>query len=221
MTKRTFSDEELKAMSARTRDLVDAAIDAGDKEKAKKLNHRMYAEFLTMHDLYLNWVTGLLSHVYRRHGDEALHDALSESCTVWWKPFAEQYARSSFREKAELFAWGVRGHLQPLEIEEDDEKVVIKMVPCGSGGRLVLSDSYAPPKDMARIEKAQPMTYGREDFPSYCAHCAVMEILSIEWVGAQMLVIIPPEDIGKEPCRFCIYKDTSKIPAKYRRRVGK
>ena len=220
MTERLFTDEEMKAMSTRTRDLIDAAIDAGDKETAKKLNHRMYAEFLPMHDLYLNWVTGLLSHVYRSHGDKGLHQALSDSCTVWWKPFAEQYAKSSARERTELFAWGLRGHLQPLEITEDDEKITFKMIPCGSGGRLVLSDSYARPQNLAKIEKAQPMSYGREDFPTYCAHCAIMEILSIKWVGAPMVVIIPPDRLGHEPCRFCIYKDPEKIPGEYRRRTG-
>jgi hypothetical protein len=40
--KRVFTDEELQEMGTRTLDLVMAAIDAGDKEKAKELAAKMY-----------------------------------------------------------------------------------------------------------------------------------------------------------------------------------
>lgn len=211
MSKRVFTDEELKAMSGRTLDLVDAAIDSGDKEAAKKLNHRMYAEFLMMHDLYLNWVTGLLSHIYQRYGDDGLNQSLRESCTVWWKPFIDQYLNSPVRKRAELFAGGLRGHLQPIKIEEDDDKIIVSMIPCGSGGRLVISDSYSPPKALAKVKKAQAMTYGRADFPVYCTHCAIMEMLSVEWAGAPLITIIPPKKIGEEPCRLCVLKDPQRF----------
>ena len=89
---RIFTDEELKLMGERTLDLVFSAIDSGDKEGAKRLSKRMYNEFQGMHDLYLDWVTALLSSVYRRHGDQELYDALNDGCTAWTKPFADMYA---------------------------------------------------------------------------------------------------------------------------------
>ena len=41
-----------------------------------------------------------------------------------------------FRHRVQMFAMGLRGHLQPMKVEEDDEKVCITMVLCGSGERL-------------------------------------------------------------------------------------
>lgn len=220
---RVFTDEELKQMGEKTLDLVAAAIDSGDKERAKKLSERMYREFQGMHDLYLDWVTGLLSFIYRRHGDQELYDALSEACAAWLKPVAETYTKVDIRRKAQLFAGGLRGHLVPLKVEEDDEKITFMMMPCGSGGKLALSNAYGPPKNFAKIKKAQPMTYGMENFSVYCAHCSFQEILPIEWHGAPMVVCHPPrpDKIGQIPCRISLYKDPKKVPEELYRRVGK
>ena len=50
----------------------------------------------------------------------------------------------------------------PLHIEEDDEKIVIQMRPCGSGGRLVLEGKYEGPDAMLTLKGKQLLTYGRE-----------------------------------------------------------
>ena len=83
---RVFTDAELEEMGKRTVDLICEAVDAGDKEKAKKLAHRMYREFQSMHDLYRDWSTGLLSYIYDNYGDETLYEAMHHSCSVWYKP---------------------------------------------------------------------------------------------------------------------------------------
>lgn len=115
---RVFTDEELKQMGQKTLDLLNAAIDSGDKEKAKKLAQRMSKEFQGMHDLYLDWITGLLSFIYRGHGDQELHDALEQSCTPWVKPVADLYAGLDFRRRAQLFAGGLRGHMAGMDTTE-------------------------------------------------------------------------------------------------------
>lgn len=218
---RIFSRQELEQLGARTSDLIDGAIDAGAPERAKKLNHRMNIEFLEMHDMYLKWVTALLGHIYRRYGDDALYQALSESLGPSWKPVVENYTGKDARSKAEMYAWGLRGHLQPLKVVEDDEKITLMMQPCGSGGKLMLSKSYEPPLNLAKIKKAQHMTFNREDFPVYCAHCAFQEILSIEWAGEPVVVLEPGQEIGAQVCRFHIYKDPKNVPAEFYERFGK
>ena len=45
---------EISEMEKRTVDRIIEAIEAKDFDKAKKLTHRMYNEFLSMHDLYRN-----------------------------------------------------------------------------------------------------------------------------------------------------------------------
>lgn len=221
MLNRMFAEEELELAGARTSDLIDAAIDSGDLQKAKRLNHRMYKEFLGMHDLYLRWVTALLSHIYGRYGDDALHQALGESFAVPFRPVAETYHGSDARAKVERFAWGLRGHMQPLRIVEDDDKITLMMQPCGSGGRLVLNKEYEGPTAFAKIRKPQHMTFGREDFPIYCAHCSFQEMLPLEWFGEPVFVAEPAQRIGEQPCLFHIYKDPRRIPGKYYERYGR
>lgn len=221
--KRVFTEAELKEMGVRTRDLINEAIDSNDLQKAKHLNHRMYAEFLAMHDLYLNWVTSLMSYIYNNYGDEALYAALKQSCASFWKPIVQAYDKEKdFRRKVEMFAMGMRGHLQPLELEEDNEKVSIRGCPCGSGERLIREGAYdGPPKNFSRITKPQPMTYGKSDFPIHCAHEPMIEILPIEWSGYPLVVCFCPEDMTKGGCTFSLYKDPDSIPEECYTRVGK
>ena len=63
MSNRVFTDEELKEMGALTLDLLNHAIEAGDKEEAKRLAKHMYRESLQMHDMYVDWVAGLMDHI--------------------------------------------------------------------------------------------------------------------------------------------------------------
>lgn len=219
---RLFTREELAEMGKMTVDSIQEAIDSGDGERAKKLSRRMYREFLAMHDLYLHFVTGLLSFVDRQYGDEALYQGLGEGCAAFLRPLAERYRGMEPRRKAELLAMGLRGHLHPLKIEEDDEKFTFMMQPCASGGRLILQGAYdGPPNNFAKVAKAQPMTYGRADHPVYCVHCSFQEILPIEWDGVPLFITEPAKELGKEPCRIYIYKRPEDIPDRFYERIGK
>lgn len=217
---RVFTRAELEEMGKRTRDLIDDAIDNGEFEKAKRLNHRMYAEFLAMHDLFRDWVTGLLSYVHDNHGIEALDDSLRQSLTSWFKPMAALYEKADFRKKVIMLAMGLRGHLQPLEITEDDEKVCIKMMPCGSGERLIHEGAYGPPKNFSMIQGLHTLTWGRPVCPVYCAHEPLLEILSIEWSDHPVWVVYPAEDRWGG-CLFCVYKKIEDIPEEVYRRAGR
>ena len=222
MADRFFSDEELREMGKRTVDRLTEAIDAGDGEKAKKIAKRMYNEFLGMHDLYRNWITATLSEVARRYGDEALDDVMVEGVRAWWKPIVESLPKDpeSMPARIKMFAAGLQGHLQPLEVSEDDEKVEIKMCPCGSGGRLIMEGKYEGEDAFHTIEKPQPLTYGRPDYPVYCAHEYAMERVDIEENGRPFVVVEPAARLGRDYCSLIVYKDPDKIPARYYERIG-
>jgi len=215
-----FTESELKEMGKRTRDLIDEAIDAGDLEKAKRLNHRMYSEFLAMHDFYRDWVTGTLSYIWEHDGDDALYESLKQGLSSRFKQMVESYEKADFRRKVEMFAMGLRGHLQPIEVEEDEEKVCLTMHPCGSGERLVQEGAYGPPKNFSTVMDPHPMTYSRPNCPIYCTHEPILEILPIEWIGHPVWVAFPPEDRWGG-CSFCIYKDPKAIPEEVYKRLGK
>jgi hypothetical protein len=222
MSERLFSDEELRTMGQRTVDRLTKAIDAGDAEEAKKLAGRMYNEFLSMHDLYRNWITGTLSEIGRRYGDRALDEIMVEGVRAWWKPITKSLpqGREALPAKIKMFTAGLRGHLQPLSISEDDEKIEIKLCPCGSGGRLITEGKYEGEDAFLTIENEQPLTYGRKNFPVYCAHEYAMEKVDIEENGTPFVVVEPAAKLGKDYCTMVVYKDPDKLPAKYYERLG-
>jgi hypothetical protein len=228
MSKRkVFTEEELREMGVPTAQLIQAAIDADDKVKAKELTQRMYRESLILHDLYLDWITGLLTFIGRRYGDGVLEEALREGCAASTirNPFSQEWERceqeGDLCGKAELMAMTLRQHLMPVKIEEDEEKFILEMQPCGSGGRQVLNGLYEPPINFLKVEKPQPMTYGRKDFPVYCCHGAIFHMMAIESAGAPMVWEEPSDKLGEEPCKFYLYKDSQALPAEFYAKVGK
>ncbi len=222
MQDRLFSEAELREMEKRSVDRLTEAIEAGETEKAKQIAKRMYNEFVSMHDLYRDWTTSMLSEIGKRFGDQALEEIMTEGVKAWWLPNLEKMAKGSptMAQRIKMFVAGLRGHLQPMNIVEDEEKVVIQMRPCGSGGRLVLEGKYEGPNAFLTVEKPQRMTYNRANFPVYCAHEPPMELVDIEKNGAPFVVVEPAAVLGKEHCSFIIYKDKSKVPEKYYERLG-
>ncbi len=219
MADRILSANEIAEMEKLTVDRLVETIRRGDAEGAERLAHRMYNEFLSMHDLYRNWTAATLSFIGRRFGDAALEEAMDEGVKSWWLPNLEKMPQA-LRARVKMFVAGLRGHLQPLHIEEDDEKIVIQMRPCGSGGRLVLEGKYDGPDAFLTVKGKQLLTYGRDSFPVYCAHEPSMERQDITAHGTPFVVVEPAHELGKQHCNFIIYKDPSKVPAKYYERLG-
>lgn len=224
MANRVFSNQELEEMGALTLDLLIKAIEAGDKEQAESLAKRMYQETLQMHDMYVDWTAGFMDWIYKNHGDDALLQAerkvFSDSMGMEQMPDLRDI---DVRLRVLGIIHWLRGHQQPLKVVEDDEKISITMVPCGSGERLFQKGSYGPPCNLSIIQKAQPMTGGRADLPVYCTHEPVLELLAIEHLGYPPSPCFLPENVAREEggCSFCIYKDFKDIPEEVWTRVGK
>ena len=217
--KREFTDKELKEMGTRTLDLVKEAIDSGDKKKAKDLADRMYQEFNYLHDGYMVWITGLQSFIYKNFGVDALEKAEREAHTIEANTVFKPPEKTDFRSLVEFQASKMRGHLQPMLIEEDDEKVSITMQPCGSGERIIQMGGYEA--GLSRVQEPHRVTWGQKDFPMYCVHCPVGELLAFDRAGEFTVVKIVSDPIGKEGCHFTLYKDKAAIPEKYYSRIGK
>lgn len=230
MVNRVFSEEELCEMGIPTLTLLTEAIEQADKDKAKELARRMYKEFEFIHDLYVDWTAAFMDYIYKTQGADALYHALRKAVGTpprpsdRDKPHGKQPPDSiatTFRNQVSYLASVMRGHLQPLRVEEDDEKVCMIMEPCGSGQRLMACGAYGPPRNLTMIQEPHIITWGMSDFPIYCTHAPVLEMLSMEWIGYPMTVIYPADEVATESCRYCVYKKTDDIPDEIYERVGK
>jgi hypothetical protein len=220
MTKaRVFTKEELKAMEVLPLDNALAAVEAGDKEKAKQYIRAMHKDAQAIVDSFLTWVVDIMDYVYVNYGDEVLEKALRTRFERSESKRAERYDKMDIRNRVQTHAGMLRALLQPLEITEDDEKVCISMKQCGSGQRLVDMGVYNPPRSVARM-KPHRLTWNQANFPLYCAHGALQEIVSIEKIGYPTYVHLFSGDVGSKSCRFCFYKNPKDIPEEVYKRVG-
>jgi hypothetical protein len=218
---RIFTDEELKEMGARTLDLLNQAIDAGDKDKAKELAGRMQNEFKFLHDGYMFWVTGLQTYILNNHGIDEVEKAERLAHTIEGNTVFKPPELPDLRSRVEFMASSLRGHMQPIRIREDDEKISLTMQPCGSGERIIQKGGYKPETGLATVKEPHPITWGMKDFPLYCVHCPVMEMLAIEDTGDFGPIHIVSKPISHGSCQFVFYKDPSNIPEEYYTRIGK
>ena len=218
-SKRIFTDQELKEMSGTTLEKAQQAIDAGDKEKAKKLAVQAQKEYQHLHDGYMVWVSGLLSYIYNNHGISAVEEAEKFAHTIEAKLVFKPPEKTDFKSVAEHRLKGLKGHMQPVTVEEDDEKITMTMHPCGSGERIIQMGGYEA--GLARVKEAHNITWQHKDFPIYCCHCPIGEILTFERTGDLVGVKFEPEQIGQGRCGFVNYKNPADIPEKYYKRIGK
>lgn len=223
---RLFTDEELKELSIPHKERCIAAIEAGDKEAALKHLNAMYDAAAFLHDGATAWIAGLQTHIYNKYGAKALEEAEREGHTlemkVALKPAKGDDKYRDFKAHIIHTANTLHGHVhQPMTIEEDDEKITFTVDPCGSGGRLMQWGSYDPEIGFAKIKEACPMTYGLSDFPCYCVHCPVTEMLGMDKTG--LFRRVHPrtqEEVDSPRCQFVFYKHQEDIPDFYFTRIG-
>lgn len=196
------------------------AVRRGDGKQARELLEERDRQHQIIHDLHIDMKAGLYSYAGRAFGDRRLEELLRHTGERQRDGFA-RWESLSVEDFVRATAHLMKTHMSVLRVTETRDKFTFTLAPCGSGGRLIRDGAYEGSKGLYRITGAQPMTFGRPGFPSYCSHCAVWNnIQCIEWFGHPQWCIDPPET-ATSPCRFHIYKDPRKIPERYYRRVGK
>ncbi|HXZ86178.1 MAG TPA: hypothetical protein VEI82_11885, partial [Myxococcota bacterium] len=165
------------------------------------------------HDLYQDWVSALLSHVYRRLGIDELEACLrfaGERTLLGWMP--RDLARPA-EERVRRWAGLLLGNFARIRIDEDAEKFVLCQERCGSCGRQLEAGAYGPEPGFAVVEERHPLTFGRGGVPVYRTHVAVMHyLLPIERSGVPWPVIECPPGLAPGPCRLLLYKDPARTP---------
>lgn len=193
---------------------VATEIEAGHERDALARARDLHEEALVRHDRGMSRVSAILSWIGRHAGLDGIESALGEAMS------GDMIGHASFRDRAEALTHFTRVHLQPVPLEEDDEKLTFACAICPSGGRMIADGHYAPPRDDLVVEGPHPLTYGRDEIPVYCCHEPIMEIDSIRKTGAPLFVVEPAERLGFETCKTYLYKRPEDVPAKYYTRLG-
>lgn len=206
---------EQAAIAAR----IGNAIDAGDFGEARALLEERDRQHQMIHDQFIDMKAGFYSYVGKVFGDERLKEILRHTGERQRQGF-ERWEELSSDDFVRASAYLLKTHMGHVTVSEDDDKFTITQDPCGSGGRLMRTSAYDGADGLYRIERAQPIAFGKPGFPSYCAHCAVWNnIQCIEWFGHPQWCIDHPTT-PSEPCRIHIYKEGRPIPDRYYTQVG-
>lgn len=190
-------------------------LSAGDFGGAHELYGRVEEGARDLHDLYRDWVSTILTRVYRSYGVEALADSLRHSSERDWMPWMEQEVDSDPKERLAIWAdvLGV-GNFGNLTIEEHDDRFVIVQDPCGSCGRQHRGGRYDEEWNLAMIEEEHPVAYGTGGCTAYRAHIPMMHyIMPMERIGAPWpLIRCPRTKRGR--CYVTLFKDARRrVPA--------
>lgn len=193
-----------------------AALDAGDRRRAREVLEEHRDVHRAFHDVYVDTFAALLSAVQERYGSERLYEALRTTGEEFRGDFAK-WARLGPEELLDSSVFLQLAHPDgELEVEEDEDKYTIRQG-CGTGGRLMAEGRFDGPDGLARIPVANPASVGTPGLPTYCAHCTVWNsVLTYEHEGRPLWVIDHP--LGRS-CAIHIYKDPSRIPADYLARL--
>ncbi len=207
---------EQEALAAR----ISAAVAAGDLDQVRVLLDERDRQHQLIHDLFIDMKAGFYSYIGKVFGDERLEGILRHTGERQRQGF-ERWESLPVEDFVRASAHLLKTHMGSVTVSEDAERFTITQDPCGSGGRLMRHGAYDGADGLYRLGPPQAMGFGKPDFPSYCAHCAVWNnIQCIEWFGHPQWAIDPPATPGG-PCRIHIYKDPRVIPAHYYEQVGK
>jgi len=128
-------DAEAMSLVAEAPQRFDALLDAGEADDARGLVRRHEVIARELHDWYRDWVSALLSQVYRRFGTDGLEACLRYSSEkgwmLWMMEDVTHYPATRLRDWARLLCVG---NFATLTIEENDEKFLIVQNPCRSCG---------------------------------------------------------------------------------------
>jgi hypothetical protein len=206
---------EQAALAAR----IATAVEEGRDDDARALLRERDRQHQILHDQLIDITAGLCRYAGTVFGDQRLEGMFRHSgerqrqgFEKWESLLTEDFVRASVHL--------LRSHMGNVTVVEDDEKFTITQDPCGTGGRLMREGAYERPDGPYTITTPQAMTFGKPNFPSYCAHCAVWNnILCIEWFGHPQWTIDHPAT-PNDPCRIHIYKSAKRIPERYYEQVG-
>ena len=159
-------------------------------------------------DAYRDWLSALLSEVYRRWGPDELEDLHRYCAERTLLPWMTVDIRNAPRKRLVRWVRMLQGHFTVVRAREDDAKFVLVQDPCGTCSRQILAGRYEAPFNLAVVEEEHVLTWGRGSTPIYRTHVPVWHVaMARERLGVPWPVNRCPGGLGAGPCETFLYKD--------------
>jgi hypothetical protein len=211
--------KELSELGKSNLDRVFEALDEGNIEEARRRVLIMEKEAKHAHDLMISYVWILLTYIGSRFGDEEVIKALRfrHDCIP---QVAEKMLGMSVEETVRYKAMLQRGHHSTIRITEEEDRFVMELDPCNTGGRSRREGLDRPPINLGKTKKGFPESWGRSSVSYYCAHCGLLSLIGMEkGEGHPSCIYECPKD-PNDPCRQIFYKRPENVPEKYVDELG-
>ncbi len=164
------------------------------------------------HDFLMTWTEYTFAMCRELGGMDYLRECLREGYdSAFGFLYNSMEAFPDDRSRVEALAQNWHYHQGAFRIEEEDDRFVFILDPCGSGGRMVreemAKDSFHYNTELAPLEpEASDITFNRKDFPLYCTHCASGNI--DQFKGKPLIFVVDGHAQMRRgmPCRQYVWK---------------
>jgi len=172
-----FAPHELHTLTkTRTQQALDQ-VSVG-KFKIEHLIEGQQHDWAGWHDLLMVWNEYTFASCRDHGGMDYLEDCLKEGYDSGFDfLYASMEAMEEDASRVSALAQNWHYHQGAFRIEEEEDRFAFILDPCGSGGRMfreeMTKDRFHYSTELAPIiEEPHNLTFGRENFPLYCVHCA-------------------------------------------------
>jgi hypothetical protein len=137
-----------------------------------------HVDWMPWHDFVISLMAYLFGACQRIGGTEYLNARLDSAYNSTFRLFYPVFTRMSDEAHLSYLCTTHHYHMMQFKLDEEEDRFVFRLDPCGSGGRLLRGQMwrdlfhYGAQPDARRLTDVHPITFGRNDLPVYCTHCA-------------------------------------------------
>lgn len=193
--------------------LLKEAIKNGKKEEALELVDEMMNERKRLHSIKL--ISLAATYLAEKYGEEEVSKLWRFIYDRFYKEVTENRFKIGALQTLQELGAAHRTLGSEFEVSEDNEKYIINLKLCGSGGRLRKSGAMEK-YGIWKTVKSRPESWNRTGVSIYCTHCcSSLQLLPFEKYGKNVIAYeYSKEDDGT--CKTYVYKDPDLYPDKHK-----
>lgn len=173
---RLFDGAELYGIT-RTRIALALEKTARQDYRIAPLLQDQHRDWMPWHDFAVSMLGYVFATCYVERGSGYLAQKLEAGYNSAFGQYDAVFRRLGDVEHLRSLCITHHYHMMSFTLEEQDDRFVFRLDPCGSGGRLLRGQMWRKLFEYGgelspAIAEAHDITFGRAAFPVYCTHCA-------------------------------------------------